>query len=241
MKHSGLLSIVAVLALGAANASASGDTAGPWERFQKQPVSKKPWEHFAPIIRPAGEESWRGAPNTRPAVKEKWREAPLVNPQPIGRAAPASGLSGWTAVCDRPVGAGFEFGDLRSLDGSSILDPSEGFKSTEDTFSGVFPVVLFAGGDAKYVTVIWGNTRPDKIPPEFFRKPSAQREIVLTASADRVATISLYPSETWMSTYYPLAGVAYATRHKTENWETLGFSNSATTFTLNCSFTASAR
>ena len=86
------------------------------------------------------------------------------------------------------------------------------------------------------MAVIWGNTELAGISPSSLGSHKTQAELVVSATSDRVVALGLYPAETWLSTYYPKAGIAYSTRHKDLTMGALGYVATATTYTLRCDF-----
>lgn len=125
---------------------------------------------------------------------------------------------------------------MKNLDGDVIYSPSDGFTRGEDSVTGVHPVYIFAGGAAGRVGLLWGNTIPQGVPPEFLISPELRYEPVTRASVSRVETFSQYPGETWLTTFLPMGGIVFATRHKIFEWPDLGWIASATTFEMRCRF-----
>lgn len=149
----------------------------------------------------------------------------------------ADAADGWTAVCSEPHGTGYEYGDLDALDGTEMQSPGDGFQRMEDSFRNVNPIFMYPGGAAKTVSVVWGDTKPENMSPELFDKPKAEQATVIYSSRKRVTTIKAYLDEAWMTTHFPEAGIAYATRH--ERWRGFGdtgYLASALTFPMECDY-----
>lgn len=150
-------------------------------------------------------------------------------------ATPAAAASGWIATCSEPKGPGLQFGRMVDLAGVVIQTDRDGFIPADDSFTGVFPVFVYQGGNE--MLTVWGNTRPEGIPSAIIPETKPSKEIVVAASADRVSTLAVYPGETRLTTLYPAIGAAYATRQKYFEFAQTRLAVTAT-FAMTCQFDA---
>jgi hypothetical protein len=143
---------------------------------------------------------------------------------------------GWIAMCENPKGPAVEYGDMRSLGGDQILSPEDGFSEIADGFTNVFPVFIYDGPKSNNIQFIWGDTKPDDIDPRFFREEKTHSGLITFHSLERVVMVETFPSESWITSLYPKAGVATASRHRILDLGEIGYRITASTYAMKCRF-----
>lgn len=146
--------------------------------------------------------------------------------------------SGWIAVCSPPDGQRSNFDPPQSRSGGATSSRERAFRRSSDSFSGVFPTFVYHGEGSRELSVYWGNTRPTVLP-EFILGDAARPDVAIIIRVEpwRVEAIEIKIAETWLTSLYPYAGVAFATRHKNSALDPVSGSLDATVFEMRCNYT----